>query len=365
MILELITELGAGGAERVVFELATRLPQVAVAALDGRGVFADRLRERGVAVYDLGARRKTDVGVVWRLRRLLRELRPRVLHTHLFHANLLGRLAAAGLHIPALSTCHIMETRPRPWHFFLDRLTARLAAGEVCVSQAVADFQRQKTGLPAEFFPVIYNGIDLEKFRPAADREALRRELNFPAAALTVGFLGRLAPQKGVDIFIRAIAALMNLAPELAPQVAWVVGGAGSEERKLRELAADLNLPHILFCGEIAAPEKFLAALDIAVMPSRYEGFGLVAAEAQSCGAAVIAADLPPLREIVADGENGLLTPPDADALAAALQKLSVNPDLRRRLAAAGQQSARRFEVEKMANEYRRLLERTELRVKS
>ncbi|GHS98243.1 glycosyl transferase [Planctomycetales bacterium] len=364
MILELITSLGAGGAERVVFELATRLPQVAVAALDGRGVFADRLRARGVAVYDLGARRKTDVAVIWRLRRLLRELRPRVLHTHLFHANLVGRLAAAGLAMPVLSTCHIMETRPRPWHFFLDRLTARFAAGEVCVSQAVADFQRQKTGLPAEFFPVIYNGIDLEKFRPAADREALRRELNFPAMP-TVGFLGRLAPQKGVDIFIRAIAALMNLAPELAPQVAWVVGGAGSEERKLRELAADLNLPQILFCGEIAAPEKFLAALDIAVMPSRYEGFGLVAAEAQSCGAAVIAADLPPLREIVADGENGLLTPPDANDLAAALQKLLVNPDLRRRLAAAGQQSARRFEVGKMANEYRRRLERTELRVKS
>lgn len=383
-VLQLLTCLGAGGAERVAVNLATGLASAgaatAVAALDGRGPMAAELAARGVPVHDLGLRRKWGLGgrgpvaACLRLRRLLREWRPSILHTHLFHANLIGRLAAWGTGVPVVSTCHIREGRPRPWHFWLDRGTAPLARAEVCVSPATAAFQRERTGLPPEFFPVVENGVALEDFCPAAgpeERASLRARLAASLAAgatgpdaagaaavaarlvapgtTVCGFLGRLDPQKGADVLL---AAWKMLAPETRAGAVLLLGGAGPEEGRLRALARGGY--GVAFCGFQERPRDFLAALDVCAMPSRYEGFGLVAVEALACGAALAVS--PAVQGIVSDGENGAQVPGVAPALwADALTQLVANPRWRETLAQAGRARAAGFSREKMVAGYLRV----------
>lgn len=379
-VLQLLTCLGAGGAERVAVNLAAGLAAAGaptmVAALDGRGPVAAELSALGVPVCDLRLRRKWGFGgrgpvaACLRLRRLLREWRPAVLHTHLFHANLLGRLAARGLNVPVVSTCHIREARPRPWHFWLDRWTAPLARAEVCVSAATAAFQQARTGLPQSFFPVVENGVSLGDFRPVAgegERAALRARL---AASLTAasgetgaanaavaarltapgatvcGFLGRLDWQKGADVLLSAWKAL---APETRAGAVLLIGGAGPEEKRLREMARGEE--GIAFCGFQERPRDFLAAIDVCAMPSRYEGFGLVAVEALACGAALAVS--PAVTGIVDNGENGVQVPGGDPALwADALTQLIANPQWRAALAAAGRARAASFASEKMVAGY-------------
>ena len=361
LVLQLITELNPGGAEFLSGELARRVSgfQMEIAALDGRGKLAEIFRSRGIPVHDLGIYRKfTALGGLLRLRRLLRRRRPAVLHTHLFHANIAGRIVAAGLGIPVISTCHIREARPLPWHFWLDRWTARGALAEVCVAPETAAFQQRHTGLPAEFFPVINNGIDLTVFRPAENEHerAMSRQALLPAGrkapAVVCGFLGRLERQKGVDTLI---TAWLRLPQELRQMSCLLIAGEGRESAALRAQAADA--PEVIFLGHHSRPAEFLRALDICALPSRYEGFGLAAAEALACGTAVIAST--ELRGIITDGANGALIPPDNPVLLAnALHQLLANPAWRLRLATAGTARAADFPVEKMVEAYQALYRR-------
>ncbi len=353
-ILQLITELRPGGAERIVCELARGLdrsrfaPQAA--ALDGRGAYADRIRNAGVEVFDLDARSRWDAGVIWRLRRLLREQSIDLLHTHLVHAGVIGRLAARPLGIPVLGTSHIVERRPVWWHFWLDRWTGRWCERTVCVSEAVRGFQQARTNRPADCFTMIPNGVDLARFADLPTRDEARERLRLPADAFVAGGLGRFDRQKGFDVFLRAAAACRDAG------VHFVLAGYGEEEERLRRLAAVLDLaPRLTFAGYQEAAEAFLPALDIAVVPSRWEGFGLVLAEAMACGVPVVASRVDSLPELAADGREAVfVAPEDPEALAGAIQELAGDPARRSALAEAGRVRAQAFGLERMIAAYER-----------
>lgn len=362
-ILFFITELYPGGAERIVWELACRFNgstgpdgqpvAVAVAALDGRGEYADRLRAAGIAVHDLMAYSVVEfLPALIRLRRLLRKGKFDLLNTHLYHADIIGRLAAAGMGVPVAGVCHIAERRFAPWRFRLDRLTARFARAAICVSRAVRDFQRERTTLPDDFFQIIYNGIDLARFHPydAYERAARRRAMGLPESGLLVGFLGRFDLQKGADVFLRALGASPL---RERTDFAAVLAGYGTEEKHLRKLASSLPHPkQVLFAGYQAEPERFLPLLDLCVVPSRWEGFGLVAVEAQACGAPVVASRVDSLPEVVAEGAGAFVAPDDPGALAAELARWLDDPALRASASACGVQAARLFSLDKMCGAY-------------
>lgn len=349
----LITELEPGGAERVLWQLVRGLREdfaLTVAALDGRGEYAGHIRAEGVEVIDLGARNVAYLlPAILRLRRLLRARKFCLLNTHLFHAGIVGRLAAAGTGVPVIGTAHIVERRNVPWRFWLERLTAGLCKREICVSAAVRDFLRGKTGLPLEYYHVIHNGIDTGLFCPPADKSAARRALGFGANETLVGFLGRFDPQKGADVFLAALdQPPLRARTDFIP----VLAGYGAELKRLRALAPQ----RAVFTGYQPRPELFLQALDICVVPSRWEGFGLVAIEAQACGAAVIASRADSLPELITHDRSGLLfAPGDAGELAAAVARLIDDPALRSALARAGMESAAAYTVPRMCAQYREL----------
>ena len=203
-----ITDLDAGGAERALVRIVTRLQDnwdCAVFNLSSAGELSAELRRHNIPVTNLAARGGKDVRVLLRLRRSLRAFRPHLLQTFLFHANMAGRLAVLGSRIPVISGIRVSEKRSR-WPLRLERWTEFLVRKHVCVSQAVADFSRTTGGLSPGKLCVIPNGVDFAAF---ANAEPWDRQLpagrSIPAGSPIVLFVGRLDPQKSPDTLLSAV----------------------------------------------------------------------------------------------------------------------------------------------------------------
>jgi glycosyltransferase involved in cell wall biosynthesis len=358
-VCELITELRPAGAERCVLELARRLPgqefQVEVAALRG-GSVAELLRVAGVPVHVLNMRGKWHV---WRARRLaavLRAGRFDILHTHLFHADVLGRWAArqAGIaHV--INTVHVAERRWRPWQFAWSRLTAGGADRIVCVSQGVRDFHQRRTGIEPGKYRVIYNGVDAAAYaRDERLRLERRAQWSLGESDVLCAFVGRLDEQKGVDVLLAAFETALRQAAHLH----LVMAGDGPlrayvEAWQRRSPAG----PRVRVLGRTEDVPGVLSAADLFCQPSRWEGFCLAAAEAMAAGLAVAATDVAGLNEVVADNETGLLCPADdPSAFAANIVRLARDAALRSRLGAAGRRRVvERFGIERFVAEHAQL----------
>lgn len=338
-ICHLITELKPAGAERMVYELATRTDRdrfdVSVIALRG-GSVADQLEKAGIPVDIVGLRCKYDVLRLRRVVKALRKYQPDILHTHLFHADVVGRFGAWYNEIPHLvHTVHVAEGRFRPWQFSFARFLSQGCERMICVSPSVRDFHMRRCGLPERAYQVIYNGIDPEKFsHDPASRSRLRAEWQLGEDAPIVGFVGRLDHQKGVDLLL---SAMSHLAAR-GEGVNFVVAGEGPQQEIVENFARHGEGGS--FCKYLGFVEDIRAiysAVDIVVMPSRWEGFGLVAGEAMAAGLPVVATDAPGLRDVVVHDETGLVVEgTDPFALAESVQMLVDDPQLRETLGKAG-----------------------------
>jgi len=324
-----------------VLELARRIDadrfDVRVAALRG-GPVADALRQAGIEVEVLNVRGKWDAVKLGRLAALLRRWRIDLLHTHLFHADLVGRPAAhlAGVrHL--VHTVHVAEARFRPWHFAFARLAAGLCDRIVCVSAAVMEHHRRRSGLPRSRYTVIPNGIDVDAFaRDPAARRRLRRQWAVAEDQVVAAFVGRLDRQKGPDVLIRAMDSLQGRMT--SPNVHLLIAGDGPMRGQVAKMIERSRLGgSVRLLGFTDDVSGLLSAADILVMPSRWEGFGLAAAEAMAAGLPVIATRVAGLEELVAHERTGLLVrSEDCDELAGAIARLAADPDLRRAMGQAG-----------------------------
>lgn len=195
---------------------------------------------------------------------------------------------------------------------------------------------------------VIYNGIDMGPLEtgPKAD-------LGLPRGALAIGFIGRLEVRKG----LLDLAKAWHVVAHSVPNAHLVIAGSGPEESKARELLGEA--PRVHWLGYRRDVPEVLRSLDILAVPSHWEGFGLIAAEALAAGVPVVAARASSLPEIVTDGVHGRLVPPrDSMSLAVALVQMSRDPIGRRKLAAAGQARVRAdFGVDRMVDAYEEVFE--------
>jgi glycosyltransferase involved in cell wall biosynthesis len=360
-VLLLITELRPAGAERIVYELALGLGQegfeVRVACLISPGpgtdgAVAESLRAAGVEVTALRLEGKRDLRGAWRLWRLLRELRPDVVHAHLFHANLaarvVGRLARVGR---VVSTVHIVERRRLPARALLDRLTSRLDDATVCVSQAVARYAVSTGAVRGRALRVIHNGVDLARFADPGARAGARAALGLPLQATVLGGVGRLDPQKGFGDLLEAFAPLAAEHPDALLALA----GDGPLRAELETRARALGLTdRVRFLGHRDDVPCVLAALDVFCMPSRWEGFGLALVEALAAGVPAVVSAVDSLPEVL--GQAGVLVPAaDPPAWTQALSDLLGDPERRAALSAAGPDQAQRFTLDRMLEAYAEL----------
>ncbi len=204
---------------------------------------------------------------------------------------------------------------------------------------------------------VVHPGVDLATFRPL-DRTAVRRELGLPPEALVLMFAGRIQPLKAPDVLLRAVAVLLERAPELRSRVVVpVVGGPSGSglERPtaLAGLARHLGIDDVVrFVPPVAQHElaKWYAAATVVAVPSYNESFGLVAVEAQACATPVVAAAVGGLTTVVSDGVSGLLLDDHApESWAGALRRIVDDPALLDRLRVGALAHAKEFSWEATA----------------
>jgi glycosyltransferase involved in cell wall biosynthesis len=320
---------GIGGSERHLLALLPALRELGVDArfaglddLDGWDPqpFYEELDRAGVPYARLRSARV--------LRRALRGAD--VVHTHLVHADVYGALAAPwGARL--VSTKH-NDDRFRLGPFrYVERAITRRAARVICITGALERFCVQRVGLPAEKIAVVHYGLD------GPPRAWAPTEVELPEGRL-VAAVARLVPQKGLDVAVQALAGL---------DASLVVLGEGPERPRLEALARGLGV-RLLLPGRVGDVATVLRRADVLVHPARWEGFGLALLEAMLCGLPVVATRVSSIPEIVADGETGLLVPPDdADALRQALGRVLDDPA---GMGEAGLRRAReQFSVERMA----------------
>lgn len=290
--------------------------------------FCDALSSCGVAVERVRAPRRVDPRLARDLTRRVRALAPDVLHTHLVHADLYGLLAAWRPGIAAVSSRHDNNPfRRRPIVRWLNRHAVRRADRVIAISRAVADFVITVEGADPSRVAVVPYGLDPQDVSAPPGTDLSGREA-------VIGFVGRLEEQKGVDVLLDAFARLRSRGAKARLRIV----GDGSLRRSLEARAARLGLgPAVAFAGWIPNAAETMAFCDVVAVPSRWEGFGLVALEAMAAGKPVVASGVDGLREVVVHGETGLLVPPgNSGALAAALEEVLFDPRRAARLGAAG-----------------------------
>jgi len=311
-IVQVITELRPGGAERVLAELCAGLRRrghevtvVSLSPLPGESVIIHDLLEHNVGIESLELT-KSAPWRIFRLKSLLRRLQPDVVHSHLIHANLVTRLNALGARYKLINTVHTMESRKdKSWYFFLDHLTLMLCDVQTAVSEAARDFHAAKMHVKSKSMPVIYNGIVAPKRLRADEIAELRNAWGFAGCSAVFGSVGRLGHEKGYDILLKALPELSGHVP---PGEKWglVIIGEGAERHNL-ELLAKGAPDNILVAlpGFRKDASNCIGAFNLFVMPSRYEGFGLVLIEAMAHGVPVIVSEIGPLKELLRNYPNG------------------------------------------------------------
>jgi glycosyltransferase involved in cell wall biosynthesis len=348
---------GIAGAERHLLHL---LPALAARGVDVRllvledprtpaGHFRAAARERALPVEIIPARRHADPRLVGRIARSLALDRPDVVHTHMLHGDLYGLAAARRAGIAAtVSTRHdnnpFRRRGPIRW---LNRRAMRHARRIIAISHSLAAFVRDVEGAPPESVTTIHYGVDV---LPAADAEGARRAraaLGCGPGDRLIGFVGRLVRQKGVDVLLEAFARVRADRPD----VRLCIVGDGPLRATLAARAARLDVgAAISFAGWQENAAELMPAFDLMVVPSRWEGLGLVALEALARARPLVVSAVDALPEIVEHRRSGLIVPAgDPGALADAVLELLDDPAFGRIVGRAGHDRvAREFTIERM-----------------
>jgi starch synthase (maltosyl-transferring) len=353
-----ITDLDVGGAERCLARVARHMRRqgwpVAVCSLMPSGSVAGELTAAGVPCYELGLSSwRCLPAAALRLATLIARYRPYLVHTFLFHANVLGRVVARLLGVPrVISSVRVAE--PRRWHLAAETLTCRLADRLVCVCASVAEHMRRRAHVPPTLIDVIPNGIEFDRF---AGAEAVARSLiGLPEDAQVAITVARLDVQKGFGTLLQATAGVLGKLPNFY----LLVVGTGALREQIQKEAQRLRIAdRVLLLGRRDDVPQLLRAADLFVLPSRWEGMPNALLEAMAAGLPVVATAVHGSRELVTDGLTGRLVPvDDAEALERAIIELLQDPAGRRRLADAGQRHvAEHFSLQHMLRRYESLYE--------
>ncbi|MFX4262622.1 glycosyltransferase [Pelotomaculum propionicicum] len=338
-----------GGAEKHILNLAGAVdPQaveITVCCLFS-APFVEVAARAGIKALSVPMRSKADFGVVRKLAAQIQGGRYDIVHTHGVRANLLGRLAArqAGKK-KVITTVHSLLERDyqgiinRSANNLAERSTRCLTDHFIAVSQGLKD-RLVAGGVPANTVTVIHNGILLDGIRPSDAAGPAVRERFSPGDGALVGIVARLHAVKGHRYFIEAAREVLRQ----RPQTRFLIVGDGPYRPVLEKLTGGMGLnDKVVFTGFIEDIYTLMAELDLLVISSLWEGFGLTAIEAMVLGVPVVATEVGGLPEVVRHGETGLLAPPaNAAALAKSIVWMLDHPLEAREMAAKGGEIVRR-----------------------
>src|SRR5436190_1537739 len=337
-VVEILATGTNGGAQEHLFSLMTRLDpsryDASVVALSA-GSAVRKLERHGVPVTVIDD--PDDASAIRALTAHLVLVRPDVIHTHMYRADVIGTKAAIALQAAGhrrpyvVSTVHSSRVRSAEDRELLRLLTPHMdqliAVSRSIVRKIAAE---ERTGAPVK---LIYNGVDLQRFeeQPPAP---IREDYGMEPGSHIVGVVARLEPEKGHQTLIEAWPHVLRSCPDAY----LLIVGEGSRRDFLEQWAAAHRVAHrVIFTGRRDDVPAVTAALDVAVLPSWREAQGLSVLEAMALARPVVASDVGGIREMIEDGVTGLLVEHDNPvALAAAIVRLLLDPADAERIARAG-----------------------------
>lgn len=365
-VLHLIKALGRGGAEVLLSEglaLADRQrfefsygylqtkPDDMAEALRAQGARVDCFQLDGNLKMLLCARR---------VARHLREHDIDLVHAHLPMAGVVARMAGRMAGVPVVYTEHNVIESYHRYMRVLSRATWALQQRVVAISPDVEEsiYRHMGRRVPVQ---IVFNGVNTDTFTPSSELgESARARLGIPPDVPVIGTVSVFRRQKRLDIWLKAARRIL----EYEPQTKFIIVGYGNQAPAVRQLADDLGLSEAIeFVGLQRDVRPFLAAMDVFLMSSEWEGFGLAPVEAMAMKIPVVATDVQGIRNVITHGETGLLATFDAnvaDNLAALVVRILRNADDREMFCRRGREAAvMRYSLQRMQRELESIYERT------
>ena len=361
-IIHIITRLDKGGSSRILLDIAKTLDKekFCVKIISGLTLDAqedlDRFSlETGVEIIFVSSLRRDiniflDIAALFRIRLILKEEKPDIVHLHTSKAGFLGRIAAKFTGVPAVIYMphgHIFYGYTNfvltKIYIILERFAARLCDAIITLSDVEArDFLARNIAGKDKFL-TIHNGIDLKNYQVIDTNrlEKLKNEVKLEPNTPVITVISRLEPVKGLEVFIQALAEVAKIIPKFTA----LIVGSGSLRKSLQMKAKALNLEgKVKFLGYRDDIKEIISLSDIIVNPALNEGFGLVILEAQALGKAVLATRVGGVPEVIIDNQTGILVPAgDSKSLAAGIIRILQDTGLAARLAT---EAKKRIELE-------------------
>ncbi|HEX3716450.1 MAG TPA: glycosyltransferase [Verrucomicrobiae bacterium] len=355
-----ISDLEFGGLQRQIVNVANymddNLCQIYLCSLADCVPLSAVLRDKEKRLKLILRRGKYDFTVVPRLARFLREVQADIVYNNLFDATIAGRLSGRWAGRPAIVDSEAnTDYKLKFSNAVALRLTRWCNDVTIANSRAGAAYQSRLLGQSPETYRVVYNGVDVERFKPG-NSSALRAELGLKESQPVVGMFASFKPQKNHPLWLRAAKKVVERIPDV--KLVFVgdelfKGGSNSLEFKktISKTVDDLGLrPHCLFLGNKSDVENYYNICTLTVLPSLYEGMPNVALESMACGVPIVATNVADNAHLIRDGQTGFVIPlGDDQILADRVCQLLLDPSLRQRMSQegrrwmAGEFSCRKF----------------------
>ncbi len=294
-ITHIIPTLSFGGAERTVVDIINRAHpdfRFSILVFSENTPLKSQITRPNVQVICVHKKGQLSLGLIGNIKKELRSLKPDVVHTHLFGGDVWGRIAARSLKIPVVTTEHNVNNDEGMIKALVKRLMKRKTKAYAACSETVREYMRSRYGIKKNV-QVVYPGVDLERFNSTP------AQLFVP---LKVAIVGRLVAQKGHKKALQAISSLDKNLWELS------IVGDGPLKLELQSWCKKYNITEkVTFVPPTSKIEQVYARHDIVLIPSQWEGLGIVAMEAMAAGRMVIASSVGGLKEIIQNKTTGIL----------------------------------------------------------
>jgi glycosyltransferase involved in cell wall biosynthesis len=308
-ILFVIWGLEPGGAEKVVVYLANGLDRscfrpVICCLNDRRGLPVND----DVKIYYLQKKPGFDPAIIWRIKDIIKQEDIHIINTHLWTANVWGRLAGFLSRVPVVVTEHSVDLWKSTRYQLIDRILAHFMSGMIAVSDNVRDFYTNMVGIAPRKIIVIPNGINASRFMMNKDPTAKKQELGLAQARPLIGVVGRLVIQKGHTYLIQGLPQIKQQFPDAR----MVIIGDGPERENLQNEVERLSLtPDVVFLGtRINDLPELYNMLDVVVLPSLREGLSMTLLEALASGKPVVTTDVSSNKKVISHDFLGSVVPP-------------------------------------------------------
>lgn len=318
-IIHIIPTLDFGGAERLVIDIIKNLDQekfiVKLICLKRFDTLGLELKNYGVPLILLEQKHGISFISLIKLIKILKQERPDIVHTHLFGADFYGSIAARLAGVKYLvSTEHNLNYSEGFIKKIIKIFISKLFNNIIAVSEAVKKYVIKNYYIKAEKLLVIHNGVEVNKFFRSQNKlSGIKNNQK-----IIIGSIGRLTKQKGFEYLIEAMGKLSN------QNVECLIAGDGELKSQLQKKVEKLRLENkVKLLGWQKDIKSFLNKIDIFVLPSLWEGFGIAILEAGLVGLPVIASNVDGIKEIIEDKKDGLLIKPaDSNELAQKIEYL-------------------------------------------